>query len=83
MDKNTKILLFGGLSIIAFVLIYKKVVVNKMTTKKVAFEPSNVEKMPWIAIPNALPEIQVNASGNSRRVAVNKVATSNSKKTKR
>ena len=63
MDKNTKILLYGGLSVVALILVHKRVL-NKMYTKEVPFEPTEVEKMTWITDPNVLPEIKVDGKSN-------------------
>lgn len=63
MINNKKILLIGGALVIAYLLLKKK----KNTTvsvdgkeKIVAFDPLNVKPMPWVGVPNSLPEIKIN-----------------------
>ena len=63
MINNKKILLIGGALVLAYILLKKK----KNTTvsvsgkqKIVQVDPIDVKPMPWIAIPNSLPEIKIN-----------------------
>ena len=63
MINNKKILLIAGAFVIAYFLLKKK----KNTTvsvsgqkEKVQFDPLNVKPMPWIGVPNSLPEIKIN-----------------------
>lgn len=63
MINNKKILLIGGALVIAYLLLKKKkntkVGVDGQE-KIVAFDPINVKPMPWIGVPNSLPEIKIN-----------------------
>jgi hypothetical protein len=63
MINNKKILLIGGALVIAYLLLKKKkntmVIVNG-DEKIVQFNPINVKPMPWIGVPNSLPEIKIN-----------------------
>jgi hypothetical protein len=63
MINNKKILLIGGALVLAYILLKKK----KNTTvsvrgkeKIVQFDPIHVKPMPWIGVPNSLPEIKIN-----------------------
>jgi len=63
MINNKKILLIGSALVLAYILLKKK----KNTTvsvsgkeKIVQFDPLNVKPMPWIGVPNSLPEIKIN-----------------------
>ena len=63
MINNKKILLIGGALVLAYILLKKK----KNTTvsvsgkeKIVKFDPIDVKPMPWIGVPNSLPEIKIN-----------------------
>jgi hypothetical protein len=63
MINNKKILLIGGALVIAYLLLKKKK--NTMVSvngdeKIVQFNPINVKPMPWIGVPNSLPEIKIN-----------------------
>jgi hypothetical protein len=63
MINNKKILLIGGALVIAYILLK-----NKKNTKVsvdgkekiVEFDALNVKPMPWIGVPNSLPEIKIN-----------------------
>jgi len=60
LSKNN-ILLIGGTLVVAYLLFRKKdtnKVVPTGEKKVVEFEPMNVQPMPWIAIPNSLPEVK-------------------------
>ena len=63
MVNNKKILLIGGALVIAYILLKNKKntkVSENVKEKKVAFDPLNVKPMPWIGVPNSLPEIKIN-----------------------
>ena len=60
LSKNN-ILIIGGTLLVAYFLFRKKNVNKVVPTgekKVVEFEPMNVQPMPWIAIPNSLPEVK-------------------------
>lgn len=63
MTTNKKILLVGGALVLAYILLKKR----KNTTMElngkesmVSFDPTSVEKMQWVAVPDALPQIKIN-----------------------
>jgi hypothetical protein len=63
MVNNKKILLIGGALVIAYLLLKKKkntIVSESGKEKIVEFVPMNVKPMPWIGVPNSLPEININ-----------------------
>ena len=63
MINNKKILLIGGALVIAYLLLKKKknaTVSESGKEKIVQFDPLNVKPMPWIGIPNSLPQIKIN-----------------------
>jgi hypothetical protein len=63
MVNNKKILLIGGALVIAYILLKNKKntkVSENVKENKVAFDPLNVKPMPWIGVPNSLPEIKIN-----------------------
>jgi hypothetical protein len=63
MTTNKKILLVGGALVLAYILLKKKKNTTKAISGKesvVEFNPISVEKMPWVTIPNALPQIKIN-----------------------
>ena len=63
MFSKRNILLLGGAAVLAYFLFRKKKVTKVTPDGKeqlVAFEPINVQPMPWMAIPNSLPEIKIN-----------------------
>ena len=63
MINNKKILLVGGALVIAYLLLKKKKntkVSEKGEVKIVEFVPMNVKPMPWIGVPNSLPQIKIN-----------------------
>ena len=63
MINNKKILLIGGALVLAYILLKKKkntTVSESRKEKIVQFDPIDVKPMPWIAIPNSLPEIKIN-----------------------
>ena len=63
MINNKKILLIGGALVIAYLLLKKKkntMVSVKGDEKVVEFAPINVKPMPWIGVPNSLPQIKIN-----------------------
>jgi hypothetical protein len=60
LSKNN-ILILGGTLLVAYFLFRKKNVNKVVTTgekKVVEFDPMNVQPMPWIAVPNSLPEVK-------------------------
>ena len=62
MINNKKILLIGGALVIAYILLKKKkntMVSENVKEKIVEFDPLNVKPMPWIGIPNSLPQIKI------------------------
>jgi len=62
MINNKKILLIGGALVIAYILLKNKKNTKVSVSgeeKKVAFDPLNVKPMPWIGVPNSLPEIKI------------------------
>lgn len=63
MINNKKILLIGGALVIAYLLLKKKkntIVSENGKEKIVQFDPLNVKPMPWIGVPNSLPQIKIN-----------------------
>ncbi len=63
MTTNKKILLVGGALVLAYILLNKKKNTTKAISGKesvVEFDPMSVEKMRWVAIPDALPQININ-----------------------
>ncbi len=63
MTTNKKILLVGGALVLAYILLKKKKNNTKSISGKesiVEFDPMSVEKMPWVAVPDALPQIKIN-----------------------
>jgi hypothetical protein len=63
MINNKKILLIGGALVIAYLLLKKKkntMVSESGKEKIVQFSPINVKLMPWIGVPNSLPQIKIN-----------------------
>lgn len=60
MISNKKILLIGSALVLAYILLKNKKNTKKDESSKeklVAFDPINVQKMPWVAVPNSLPQI--------------------------
>jgi hypothetical protein len=65
MINNKKILLIGGALVLAYILLKKK---NKNNTtvsangeeKVIPIYPIDVKPMPWIGVPNSLPQIHIN-----------------------
>jgi len=60
LSKNN-ILLIGGTVLLAYFLFRKKEsnkIVPTGEKKVVAFEPIDVQPMPWVAIPNYFPEVK-------------------------
>ena len=63
MISNKKILLIGGAVVLAYILLKnKKNTKIKIITKEesVPFAPINVLKMPWVAVPDSIPQINNN-----------------------
>jgi hypothetical protein len=63
MSNNKKILLIGGALVLAYLLLKKKkntMVSESGKEKIVEFNPISVKPMPWIGVPNSLPEIKIN-----------------------
>jgi len=61
MFSKKNILILSGTILVAYFLFRKKdtnKVVPTGEKKVVEFEPMNVQPMPWIAIPNSLPEVK-------------------------
>lgn len=62
MIYNKKILLIAGALVIAYILLKKKknTIVSENGKKKIVeFNPKNVKAMPWIGVPNSLPQIKI------------------------
>lgn len=60
MISNKKILLIGSALVLAYILLKNKKNTKKDVSSKeklVAFDPINVQKMPWVAVPDSLPQI--------------------------
>jgi hypothetical protein len=58
---KNNILIIGGTLLVAYFLFRKKNVNKVVLTgekKVVEFDPMNVQPMPWIAVPNSLPEVK-------------------------
>lgn len=63
MISNKKILLITSALVIAYLLLKKKkntTISENRKEKIVKFDPLNVKPMPWIGVPNSLPEIKIN-----------------------
>ncbi len=63
MINNKKILLIGGALVLAYILLKKKnntSVSANGEEKVVPIYPIDVKPMPWIGVPNSLPEIKIN-----------------------
>lgn len=63
MTTNKKILLVGSALVLAYILLKKKKNTRISVSEKeelVAFDPTSIEKMPWVAVPDALPQIKIN-----------------------
>jgi len=63
MINNKKILLIGGALVLAYILLKKKkntTVSARGKEKVIQIYPSDVKPMPWIGVPNSLPEIKIN-----------------------
>jgi hypothetical protein len=63
MTTNKKILLVGGALVLAYILLKKKKNTTISVNGKeslVPFDPTSVEKMPWVGVPDALPQIKIN-----------------------
>jgi hypothetical protein len=62
MINNKKILLIGGALVLAYILLKKKKnnTVSANGEEKVKqIYPIDVKPMPWIGVPNSLPEIKI------------------------
>lgn len=60
MISNKKILLIGSALVLAYILLKNKKNTKKDVSSKeklVAFDPINVQKMPWVAVPDSLSQI--------------------------
>jgi len=63
MISNKKILLIGSAVVLAYILLKNKKNTKKNVSSKeevVPFDPINVQKMPWVAVPNSLSQINNN-----------------------
>jgi hypothetical protein len=63
MINNKKILLIGGALVIAYLLLKKKkntMVSESRKEKVIQRYPIDVKPMPWIGVPNSLPQIKIN-----------------------
>ncbi len=63
MTANKKILLVGGALVLAYIILKNKKNTKKLVSEKesiVRFDPSSVQKMPWVAVPDSLPQIKIN-----------------------
>ena len=63
MINNKKILLIGGALVLAYILLKKKnntTVTANGKEKVVPIYPIDVKPVPWIGVPNSLPEIKIN-----------------------
>jgi hypothetical protein len=60
MISNKKILLIGGAVVLAYILLKNKknTKIEIITREKsVPFAPINVQKMPWVSVPDSIPQI--------------------------
>ena len=64
MFRKKNILLLGGAAVLAYFLFRKKKPNSDTKQKVVSFDPTSVESMPLVAIPNAFPEIKIEGKSN-------------------